>query len=203
MSAARGRPAGSLRADARRNHDRVLRAADAVFAAEGAAASTGRVADRAGVSVGTVFRHFPTKAALLDTVVGRRVERLAGAAERLAAADDPGAAFDRFFRRVGLQAATCRALAEAFAGDCDAAPEARARFAQAVEVLLARAQAAGAVRSDVHVADLVRVLAGVTPPAERPDVGAPTLSGALDEMLRHLRPPPGARARRDRAGPPG
>ena len=66
----------SLRADARRNRERVLEAADAVFSEFGPAASTEEVARRAGVSIGTVFRHFPTKEALIEAVVVGRLTQL-------------------------------------------------------------------------------------------------------------------------------
>jgi AcrR family transcriptional regulator len=95
----------ALRADARRNRGRVLAAAEEVFAAEGVGAPTEAVARRAGVGIGTVFRHFPTKEALLEAVL---VERLRGLAEhaRAAAADpDAGGALFGFLEHVVTQSA--------------------------------------------------------------------------------------------------
>jgi len=193
VSAARRRPPAPARVDAQRNHERVLDAADALFTAEGATASTGHVAARAGVGVGTVYRHFPTKAALLDAVVARRLDRLASEAERLAAVDDAGAAFDRFFRKVGLWAATGELLAEAFTGEGSGVDGSRARFERAVEALLARAQAAGAIRGDVLAADVLALFAGATRvavPAGRPADDGRDPALPLDVMLQGLRPPP-------------
>jgi AcrR family transcriptional regulator len=77
-----------LRADARRNQARVLETAEAVFAAKGTAASTEEIARQAGVGIGTVFRHFPTKEALLEAVFVGRLRRLADEVDALAAAKD-------------------------------------------------------------------------------------------------------------------
>jgi AcrR family transcriptional regulator len=85
-----------MRADAVRNRARVLEAADRVFALEGAAVSIDDVAREAGVGVGTIYRHFPTKEDLLQAVVISRVESLVDQARALAAADDATAAFFDF-----------------------------------------------------------------------------------------------------------
>src|SRR5262245_60355099 len=87
----------ALRADARRNRQRVLEVAFAVFAAEGLAVPVHEIARRAGLGTGTVSRHFPTKEALFQAVFLDRVERLADRARMLAEAGDPGAAFVEFF----------------------------------------------------------------------------------------------------------
>ena len=82
-----------LRADARRNRQRVLDAATAAFATEGVAVPVDEIARRAGVGAGTVYRHFPTKEALVEAIVLSRVEWLIGEARVLAGTDDPGTAF--------------------------------------------------------------------------------------------------------------
>src|SRR3712207_921520 len=87
------------RSDGLRNRELVLAAADEVFTGNGPSASTEEVARRAGVSVGTVFRHFPTKEALIEAVVVGRLERLVAEADRLAAAEDAGAALITFVHR--------------------------------------------------------------------------------------------------------
>src|ERR1700680_1105959 len=89
-----------LRADAQRNRARLLDVAEVVFASKGIAASTEEIAREAGVGIGTVFRHFPTKEALLEAVFVRRLEQLAAHADALADAYDPGAAFFTFFSHV-------------------------------------------------------------------------------------------------------
>ena len=109
-----GDPAGRpLRADARRNRECILAAADAIFAAQGPSASTEEVARRAGVAIGTIFRHFPTKESLLEAVVVERLRGLVEEARLLSSADDPGAAFFAFFRQWVAVSATKHALAEA------------------------------------------------------------------------------------------
>src|SRR5947199_9029308 len=90
-----------MRADARRNRERILDAALAAFAEHGSASQMEDVAARAGVGVGTLYRHFPTKEALILAVVVRRFERFADyAAEALEADGDPGEAFAGLIRRV-------------------------------------------------------------------------------------------------------
>jgi AcrR family transcriptional regulator len=152
------------RADARRNRARVLDAAGEALTTEGQAVSTEEIARRAGVGVGTVFRHFPTKEALIEAVLAQRIERLAQAARALAQAEDPGEAFFSFFSEMVRQAAVNRALSQALAADSG---QVTATFAgvkddlmAAFGALLARAQEAGAVRPDVDVADVGSLVAG-------------------------------------------
>jgi AcrR family transcriptional regulator len=180
-------PARPLRADARRNHDRLLEVADAVFAERGVAATSDEIARAAGVGIGTVFRHFPTKEALLTAVYQARLQRLAARAAELATADDPGAAFFDYFRAVveqsGQKAAIADALVEA---GVDVRAEAGGfRFRDAFEVLLRRAQAAGAVRGDIGVPELIALLVGASramEQAETEPVRARTLAIVLDGL---------------------
>src|SRR5689334_22265310 len=138
------------RADSRRNRARVLAAAEAVFASRGTAVSTEEVAKAAGVGIGTVFRHFPTKAALLEAVFMEGIGRFAEEADELAASADPGAAFWTFLERVGQVAASKSTYAEALAAAGaqldDALNPARQQLPQALGTLLRRAQEVGAVR---------------------------------------------------------
>ncbi|WP_156037645.1 TetR/AcrR family transcriptional regulator, partial [Glycomyces tenuis] len=110
--AGEGRP---LRADARRNRERILAAAEAVFDAKGPEASTEAVAGEAGVAVGTVFRHFPTKPDLVEAVFIGRLRRLAERARELADSPDPGGAFFGFLETWAELAATKHAFADALA----------------------------------------------------------------------------------------
>lgn len=175
-----GRP---LRADARRNRARVLEAADEVFATKGVGASTEEVAKRAGVGVGTVFRHFPTKEALLEAVLIGRFARLAEQARGLAAADDAGGAFFGFLHAVVDQSASKNAFAGALAQagvDVEAAlGRAGAELWEALGVLLTRAQAAGAVRPDVAVEQVVAVLVGAARAADYAPSAVPLILDGL------------------------
>ncbi|MEU5881836.1 helix-turn-helix domain-containing protein [Spirillospora sp. NPDC047279] len=143
-----------LRADARRNRTRILEAAEAVFAEKGPAASTEEVAERAGVAIGTVFRHFPTKDELFAAIMKDLLRRLTDEAERLVADDDPAALFT-FFTSVVTQAAATRTVA----GLLQVSPaEPIQGFTHVLETLLARAQAGRTVRPDVHVSEVVALL---------------------------------------------
>jgi AcrR family transcriptional regulator len=162
-----GRP---LRADARRNRARILEAAEAVFGAEGACASTEEVARRAGVGIGTVFRHFPTKEALVEEIVLARVGRLVEEADALAAEGDPATAFFAFFERTIEEAEAKKTYAEVLAGgfvDVEVgAPELHRRLRQGIGALLERAQEAGTVRYDVGVPEVMALLVGAVRAAE-------------------------------------
>ncbi|MDL4776449.1 TetR/AcrR family transcriptional regulator [Actinomadura xylanilytica] len=158
-----GRPP---RADALRNRARVLEAAGAVFAERGTAASTEEVARRAGVGIGTVFRHFPTKESLLEAALAGLMEELADRARALEDAADPGAAFFGFFSEVVRRSATKNALsgalAEAGVDALRAGGEAGPALKQSLGTLLERAQGAGAVRADVGAAEVMALLAAMT-----------------------------------------
>ncbi|WP_432827111.1 TetR/AcrR family transcriptional regulator [Dactylosporangium sp. CA-092794] len=155
-----------LRADARRNRARVLEAAEAVFAAEGVGASTEAVAKRAGVGIGTVFRHFPTKEALLQAVLVERLRALAGHARVAARDEDAGRALFGFLEHVVAQSAAKNAFADALAGAgidvAGAVGEVRDELYEAVDALVLRARAAGAVRADVGAAEVFGVLVGAS-----------------------------------------
>lgn len=154
------------RADARRNRAQVLAAAERVFAERGTTASTEEVARAAGVGVGTVFRHFPSKAALLQALVVGRLTRIAAAAREHAASPEAGTAFFDFFAAVVRGSATKLELVDALAELRVAPSEAVTPVAEevnaALAALLERAQRAGTVRGDVGVADVVALLAGAS-----------------------------------------
>ena len=163
-----GRP---LRADAQRNRAKVLEAAEAVFDARGTTASTEEVAREAGVGIGTVFRHFPTKEALLEAVYVTRLRNLAAEAEALASGAEPGEAFFAFFARVVGYAATKNALAaaltEAGVDVSETTAETGQGLKRALAALLEHAQEAGTVRRDVGPAEVLTLLVGASQAAER------------------------------------
>ena len=154
-----GRP---QRVDARANRGRILDVAEEVFGRGGETASTEEVARLAGVGIATVFRHFPTKAALLQAVLVRRFEGLREQAEVALKTGDAGSAFFDFFRHLVADAATKIAIGEALldaGGDSGgAAAEASNGLRRAVGALLRRAQQAGAVRDDVELPEVYALL---------------------------------------------
>ena len=157
--------AGGLRADARRNRASVLRAAQEAFAAEGLAVPLDEIARRAGVGAGTVYRHFPTKEALFETIVLGRVQEMGDRIRRWADAPEPGAAFFAMFAELAEQGEMKRDLVDALtAAGIDVTgrlSEARAGIRDSIGILLARAQAAGAVRPDVTTEDVSTLLGTV------------------------------------------
>jgi AcrR family transcriptional regulator len=183
------------RADARSNRARILEVADAVFGEGGESASTEEVARRAGVGIATVFRHFPTKAALLEAVLVRRLGGLREQAEALLDAADPGAALFGFFAHVVADAATKIAIGEALL-DAGGDPEGEAMRAageleQAVGALMRRAQDAGAVRGDVALPEFYALLIGTSRAAAHARLDDDVRDRALAIVFDGLRPAPG------------
>lgn len=153
-----------LRADARRNRTRVLDVAERTFAERGLSAPIDEIARRAGVGVGTVYRHFPTKETLFAAIVTERVRRLAEYARDLTDSDDPGGAFFDFFVHLVQQAilnkALFEALSEAAGLEIGEGSDVTRELADAEGALLTRVQRAGAVRGDIDVADVKALMKG-------------------------------------------
>lgn len=150
-----------LRADAVRNRGLLLDAAAAEFAEHGMDVSITRIASRAGIGKGTVFRHFDTKEQLLAAIFSDRLEELVMTGLRLSLSDDPGAAFAAFMHagveiqardRSFCQAATVLSPSEA------SVRASRERLAEIADILVTRAQRAGAVRDDISGLDVVLLL---------------------------------------------
>jgi AcrR family transcriptional regulator len=154
-----------LRADAVRNRERVLEAAKAVFSAGGADASLEAVARRAGVGIGTLYRHFPTREALYEAVYRREVEQLGDLAEQLKNQAEPVDALRRWLRSNVEFVATKKGMSAALALAAHGSPELHShtfnRLTEAVGALLDRAIAAGEIRSDTSPEDLLRALVGM------------------------------------------
>jgi AcrR family transcriptional regulator len=143
-----------LRADARRNRENVLRAAREAFASSGYDVPLDEIAARAGVGPGTVYRHFPTKEALFEAVAMSRVDDLITDARSRADALDPGEAFFGFIARFADEAEAKRDMPDII----EIGGESIQELYTALARLLARAQAAGAVRDDIGVPELVVLL---------------------------------------------
>lgn len=150
----------ALRADARRNRARILAAAGEVFAERGTSASTEEVARRAGVAIGTVFRHFPAKDDLLREIMKDLLQRLSSEASALAAEGDPATALFTFFTRMVDQAAAKKAVIDLLASSGSAIDIAGpvASLREQVTELLTLAKQAGTVRADVQVAEVMALL---------------------------------------------
>jgi AcrR family transcriptional regulator len=154
----------SMRADARRNRALVLAAAEAAFAEAGLKAQVEEIARRAGVGVGTVCRHFPTKQALLEAVLEAMYTSLLVEAEAALTEPDAGAAFDAFFHQLADFQARHRALAESMATTIDVSESAqptKQALRRALTQLVKNAQAAGAIRDDIGAADVTTLFSGV------------------------------------------
>jgi AcrR family transcriptional regulator len=151
------------RADALRNRERVLEAAKAVFSTGGAEASLEAVAKRAGVGIGTLYRHFPTREALYEAVYRREVEQLGELADTLKDETKPVEALRRWITANIEFVATKKGMAAALALAAHAELQSFsfARLTQAVGVLLERAVKAGEIRADVSPEDLLRALVGM------------------------------------------
>jgi AcrR family transcriptional regulator len=168
----RPQPDRPLRADAARNREKVLRAAREVFAESGYGVPLDEIAARAGVGPGTVYRHFPAKEALFEAVVAARVEDLVADARARADAADPGAAFFGYLARIAEESAAKRDLPDAIS----IAGSLRDDLHAALDLLLCRAQQAGAVRAEVRTSDLIVLLKGMFA----------SLAGSTDPALREL-----------------
>jgi AcrR family transcriptional regulator len=154
-----------MRADARRNRERILAVVADAFAAKGLEVPLDDLAKRAGVGPGTLYRHFPTKASLYEAVVDHRLRQICTEAEALADAPDAGSALREFLGRLADEIMPKQDLVDALARvDIDVGATLAATGADlraAIDVLLRRAQAAGAVRRDVTLDDLMGLLGGL------------------------------------------
>jgi AcrR family transcriptional regulator len=168
-----------MRSDARRNRELVLSAAEAVFSEMGLRAQVEEVARRAGVGVGTVCRHFPTKQALIEAVLDAMYQSLLDDARHALEQPDPGVAFQTFVFALSEFQDRHRALAEHMATEIDL-PESsqpvRDALREAIDALVTRAQDAGAIRADIGSADISLLFSGVA--------HATALAGDLQPMLR-------------------
>jgi AcrR family transcriptional regulator len=194
------------RTDAVRNRERVLEAAKAVFSAGGPDASLEAVARRAGVGIGTLYRHFPTREALFEAVYRREVEQLADLAEQLKEEMAPAEALRHWLRSNVELVATKKGMVAALALAAHSPSELYAysfdRLTRAVGTLLERAVAAGEIRGDISPEDLLLALVGMCYLHDQPGWQASVLR-LVDVFVDGLRwrppqndPEPAGRAKR-------
>ncbi len=152
------------RADARRNYEKVLTSARAAFAEGGEATALEDIARRAGVGIGTLYRHFPNRQALLEAVYVNEVDEVCRSAAQLHDAD-PWEALNGWFERLVAYLATKRALAHELLNylgqDAPLFQACRASLYAAGEPLLKHAQQAGVVRPDVEFSEVMQMVMGI------------------------------------------
>ncbi|MEU9241468.1 helix-turn-helix domain-containing protein [Streptomyces sp. NPDC048385] len=159
------RPRRPLRADAQRNEDRLLEAAAAAFARQGAGASVKDIARAAGVGVGTLYRRFPSKELLIEAIYRQEVRRLCEAAPELTAALPPAQALrtwmERFIDFMAAKQGMAEALAVVLTDDSDKL-HTRALLADAITHLLTAAEGQSAARPGVAAQDVLMALGGIS-----------------------------------------
>ena len=153
------------RADARRNYDRLLDVAREAIAEHGADASLDDIARKAGVGSATLYRHFPTRASLLEAVFYEHVERLYQQSQALLESSTPSAALAEWMRAILLHSIRYRGLAASLRAACGEADSnlswCHGAMRYAAGNLLVRAQEAGEIRGDVEISDLLRLVNGL------------------------------------------
>lgn len=184
-----------VRADARRNIDTLLQAAMEVFAFSGVDAPVREIADKAGVGVGTVYRHFPQRSALIAAVFQHEVDACADAAPVLSAEHDPGEALARWMQRYVDFIAAKRGLAAALHSGNPAFDTLPAYFQKrlrpALQTLLEAAVAEGEVRADVEPDDLLRAVGSLCMAAhdDQTDHARRMVALLVDGLRYNARPP--------------
>ena len=177
-------PVRPMRADARRNYRLLVSAAIAAFAEHGADdASLEEIARRAGVGIGTLYRHFPTRQALLEAVYRDQVEMLSARADELLGSASPGEALVTWLRALVDFGSTKRSLTSALLAtlgkNSELVSACGAMMREAAAALLTRAQEAGQVRADASATDLLRLVHAVSMAVDRP----PVEDGQADRMI--------------------
>jgi AcrR family transcriptional regulator len=186
------RPPGPLRADARRNRELLIAAAFDAFTEHGADdVSLEEIARRAGVGIGTLYRHFPTRQALQESVYRDQVDSLRALAADLLDAPSPGGALGTWLRAMLAFSTTKRSLISSLLATMDRDSELFSACStvikQAAGSLLARAQQAGEIRRDVDAADLLRLSHAITIATERAPADPEQAERLLGLMLDGLR----------------
>jgi AcrR family transcriptional regulator len=175
--------AESVRSDARRNRERLLAAATKAFgASDGAPVSLESIARDAGVGIGTLYRHFPNREALVEAIYRTELAEVADAAPRLLKRHPPRTALRRWMDRYASFVAAKRGMAESLYAMFDSGAlqgnETRASISAAVDLLLQAGAADGSLRSDVQADDVVSSLIGIFLAS-----GSPEQTGRLLDLL--------------------
>ena len=185
------------RADAQRNRIRLLETAKAAFAEKGSAASLDEIARTAGVGAGTLYRHFPTRDALIEAVYRNETEQLVAAAARLAETHPPVTALREwlllFVDYIATKHGMSEALSSIVGGASDLYSASTAQMKQAIAKLVDRAVASGDIRLDLDPLDLLRALAGVANIASGPD-GEQAAKHLVDILITGVRRQSSARS---------
>jgi AcrR family transcriptional regulator len=180
-----------MRKNARANRERILAAAEAVFGASGELGSTEDVAGRAGVGIATVFRHFPTKDALIEATLIRQFDRLDEQATRLAGEPDPGRAVRELIVTL-IETSSTKLTLISLVGENGQLPpavqEATRRVQAAIGGVLAHAQDADVVAGDVTVEEFFVLVRGVGQAAATMPAAPVTLDRAIEIICRGLAP---------------
>jgi AcrR family transcriptional regulator len=174
-----------LRADAQRNYDLLVAAADSAFTEHGANASLEDIARRAGVGIGTLYRHFPTREALLAKVLDHSGSAMVARAAELEACSPPTAALSSWLEALSGHSMTYRGLSKSLAAGLTATGSELGTSCQAMGVagarLLARAQAAGELRADADINDLMTAVHAAAWASEQ--TGDPSAASRLLTMI--------------------
>jgi AcrR family transcriptional regulator len=183
---------GTVRADAQRNRQRLLEAARRAFGSGSPGVTLEGIAREAGVGIGTLYRHFPTREALVEAVYRAELSRLCDSAgELLAAAHAPDAALrgwmDRFAEYVATKREMADALRAVIASGAITASQAREQLSAAVQTMLDAGAAAGTLRGDVAAQDVVATLVGIFLACGQPDQ-RDQAGRMLDLLMDGLRP---------------
>ncbi|MFG1925253.1 TetR/AcrR family transcriptional regulator [Cryptosporangium sp. NPDC048952] len=177
-----------LRADASRNRDELLKAATRVFVSADAQPSMRAIAREAGVGIATLYRHFPTREALVDAVYCDQVERLTAGARELLAEHPPAVALRRWMDLFGDWIATKNGMVDTLLAMVEAGEIAHAQtqkqLLHAIDDILDAGRAAGELRADVTAEDIAANLIGIFTVARPP---APRASRLLDILMDGLR----------------
>ena len=158
-------PARRPRADAERNRARLLDAARAAFASGNATVTLEQIARDAGVGIGTLYRHFPTREELVEALYRKELADLCSSAGELLAGQSPERALrawmDRFAGYVAAKREMADALRAVFASGAVTVSQARGELTAAVQKILDAGLAAGTLRDDVHAEDIVATIVGM------------------------------------------
>jgi AcrR family transcriptional regulator len=180
-----------MRKNARANRERILAAAETVFGASGELGSTEDVAARAGVGIATVFRHFPTKDALIEATLVRQFDRLSEKATRLADEPDPGRAVRELIVTL-IETSSTKLTLISLVGDSGQLPlavrEATSRVQAAIGGILGRAKDGNVVAGDVTVEEFFVLVRGVGQAAATMPAAPVTLDRAVKIICRGLAP---------------